>query len=112
MPSFHLPHRDDVSKEIELHLELRAKEFEAQGMTPEEARKAALKAFGDRKEIESEVQQLRGDTLRGRRRRDWLGELSQDLRQSVRGLLRAPGFALVALLTLGLGIGANSSIFS
>ena len=50
---------EDVRREIELHLELRAREFEAQGMTPEAARKAALEAFGDRGAVEAEVRILR-----------------------------------------------------
>ena len=64
---FHLPRgpesaSDEVRREIELHLDLRAREVEAQGMTPADARRAAAAAFGDRSEIEAEVSTLRGGT--------------------------------------------------
>ncbi|MEP6764880.1 MAG: ABC transporter permease [Gemmatimonadaceae bacterium] len=102
----------DVNREIELHLELRTKEFEALGMNAEDARRAALEAFGDRNAIEHEVSALRETTVRERQRRDWFAELKQDALIGLRSLRRARAFTIVALLTLGVGIGANTAIFS
>lgn len=115
--SFRLPDhprraRADVDREIELHLELRAREFEAAGMSPAEARRAALAAFGDREGVERECVEVRGATLRSRVRLAWLADLGHDLRAALRTLSRAPGFVLVALLTLTVGLGANAAIFS
>ena len=108
--------RDDVRAEIAdefaFHLDMRADELTREGMSPSDARAQALKEFGRVNSSAHTLAQL-GDTVERRRRiGHFAAELWQDAGLGLRLLVRGPGFAAVAILTLALGIGANTAIYS
>jgi predicted permease len=101
-----------IEEEVRFHLEGRTEELMAAGLSREEAERRALAAFGDVDRVRSELRGI-GDTVERRtRHREWLGGWFRDVRMGVRRLRRSPGYAMVSLLTLGLGIGASVAMFT
>ena len=102
---FHKQHRDsDLDAEVAEHLELAVKENMGRGLSEEEARRQALVRFGGVAQAKEQQREARG--------LPWLDVLLQDLRFTFRTLGRDRGFTAVAVIILGLGIGANIAVFS
>ncbi|PYR59024.1 MAG: hypothetical protein DMF91_15790 [Acidobacteria bacterium] len=94
----------DLDREIRTHLELEAEERIACGVPPDEARHAAVRAFGNVTRVKEVCYEMA--------RFAWLEHVIQDLRFAWRQVRKAPGFAAAAILTLALGIGFNTAVFT
>ena len=94
----------DMDAEMRFHIDMEAAELERMGVPAAEARRRALATFGGVQRYKEEGHEARG--------RSWLEDLGRDARYSLRSLARSRGYAIVVVLTLALGIAANTSIFS
>jgi hypothetical protein len=94
----------DMEAELQEHLARSMELHQRRGLSPEEARLAARREMGNLGVIAEEAREARGAR--------WLDDVRRDVRHAVRALARSPGFSAVVVITLALGFGVNSALFS
>jgi putative ABC transport system permease protein len=106
------PVDEEVDEELAFHIEMRTRELIAAGMDPAAARREAQQRFGDLTRMRTTLRAIGRGRDQRMERTQYLSELRQDIAFTWRQLLKNPGFTAVAVLTLALGIGGTTAIFS
>jgi putative ABC transport system permease protein len=109
---FERPVREDVRRELDSHLAMKVEELVTRGWSPAAALSEAERLFGDAAAIETECSAIAARQRRSLLLARWFETVLQDVRQGIRVLGRQRAFTVAAILTLGLGIGANVAVFS
>jgi len=104
--------RADVDDELAFHLEQRVRDLEATGMSRAAACDEAARRIGDVSALKNVCVQIDESGMRRREREEWRDALRMDVRTALRQLARSPVVTAVSILTLALGIGANTAIFN
>jgi predicted permease len=102
----------DIDEELALHLEMRAKDFEREGLDPDSAGKKARRRFGDLERFRGEMMRIKTDHVERIERVGYWDEILQDIRFGLRQLMRKPALPLMIIALLAIGIGANTAVFS
>jgi predicted permease len=102
----------DVDTELRFHMDARVEDLVARGASLDDARAQALAEFGDVDATRERLGAIDRRIAGQHRRAEWWEGIAQDLRHTMRGLARSPGFTVMVVVTLALGIGANAAVFS